>query len=47
MVREAEPGRDLTLTLDRRLQYLAYRELKRTVLKHGARSGSVVSYNFV
>jgi len=42
MVREAEPGRDLTLTLDRRLQYLAYRELKRTVLKHGARSGSVV-----
>jgi cell division protein FtsI (penicillin-binding protein 3) len=42
MVREAVPGRDLSLTLDRRLQYLAYRELKRTVLKHGARSGSVV-----
>jgi cell division protein FtsI (penicillin-binding protein 3) len=42
MVRESVPGRDLSLTLDRRLQYLAYRELKRTVLKHGARSGSVV-----
>jgi cell division protein FtsI (penicillin-binding protein 3) len=41
-VREAEPGRELRLTIDRRLQYLAYRELKRTVLKHGARSGSVV-----
>jgi len=42
VVREAEPGQDLSLTIDRRLQYLAYRELKRTVLKHGARSGSVV-----
>ncbi len=42
VVREAEPGHDLSLTIDRRLQYLAYRELKRTVLKHGARSGSVV-----
>jgi len=42
LLREAEHGHDLTLTIDRRLQYLAYRELKRTVLKHGARSGSVV-----
>ena len=42
MVREAEHGRHLSLTIDRSLQYLAYRELKRTVLKHGARSGSVV-----
>lgn len=42
LVRESEPGQDLMLTIDRRLQYLAYRELKRTVLKHGARSGSVV-----
>jgi len=42
VIREAEHGHDLRLTLDRRLQYLAYRELKRTVLKHGARSGSVV-----
>ena len=42
MVRESVPGHDLSLTIDRRLQYLAYRELKRTVLKHPARSGSVV-----
>jgi cell division protein FtsI (penicillin-binding protein 3) len=42
VLREAEHGHDLTLTIDRRLQYLAYRELKRTVLKHGARSGTVV-----
>ncbi len=42
VIREAEHGHDLHLTLDRRLQYLAYRELKRTVLKHGARSGSIV-----
>ena len=42
MVRESVPGHDLSLTIDRRLQHLAYRELKRTVLKHGARSGSVV-----
>jgi cell division protein FtsI (penicillin-binding protein 3) len=42
MVRESVPGHDLSLTIDRRLQYLAYGELKRTLLKHGARSGSVV-----
>lgn len=37
----AEPGRDLTLTIDRELQYLAYRELKRAVKQRGAVSGSV------
>ncbi|HSM68951.1 MAG TPA: penicillin-binding transpeptidase domain-containing protein [Xanthomonadales bacterium] len=42
LIKAASPGNDLQLTLDRRLQYLAYTELKRTVLKHGARSGSVV-----
>lgn len=42
LIRDAEPGRELRLTIDRRLQYLAYRELKRSVLEHGARSGSVV-----
>jgi cell division protein FtsI (penicillin-binding protein 3) len=41
-VKEAVPGKDLRLTIDRRLQYLAYRELKRAVLEHGALSGSVV-----
>jgi len=41
-IRKPVPGRDLTLSLDRRLQYLAYRELKRAVLQHKARSGSAV-----
>jgi len=41
-IRSPEPGRDLRLTLDRRIQYLAYRALKRAVRKHGARSGSLV-----
>jgi len=42
LIKESDPGSDLHLTIDKRLQYLAYRELKSTVLKHGARSGSVV-----
>jgi len=42
LIREARPGRDLRLTIDRRLQYLAFRDLKTTVMEFGARSGSVV-----
>jgi len=42
LLREAEPGRELQLTLDRRLQFLAYRELVATVAEYRARSGSVV-----
>ncbi len=42
LVRQSHPGQDIHITLDKRLQYLAYRELKETVLQHGARSGSVV-----
>ncbi len=41
-VAEAEPGKSLTLTLDLRLQYLAYRELKSAVQHYQAQSGSVV-----
>lgn len=41
-IREARPGRDLQLSLDRRIQYLAYRELKAAVIAHQARAGSVV-----
>jgi cell division protein FtsI (penicillin-binding protein 3) len=41
-VAAAEPGRDLILSIDRRLQYLAYRELKSAILEHNASSGSVV-----
>jgi cell division protein FtsI (penicillin-binding protein 3) len=36
------PGRDLRTSIDLRLQYLAYRELKATVTASRARSGSVV-----
>ncbi|MGY6554112.1 MAG: peptidoglycan D,D-transpeptidase FtsI family protein [Wenzhouxiangella sp.] len=42
LVRDARPGRDLQLTLDRRLQYLAFRELKVGVQAVGAASGTVV-----
>ncbi len=35
-------GKDLTLSIDRRLQFLAYRELKRAVQKHNAVSASAV-----
>lgn len=42
LIREASPGRDLRLTIDRRLQYLAFRDLKSAVMEYGARSGSVV-----
>lgn len=42
-VREvAQAGGDLQLTLDLRLQYLAYRELKAAVTQHQATSGSAV-----
>jgi cell division protein FtsI (penicillin-binding protein 3) len=41
-IRPARPGQDATLTLDQRLQYLAYRELKAAVQAHGARAGSLV-----
>lgn len=41
-IRAVRPGRDLALSLDLRLQYLAYRELKAAVLQNRARAGSVV-----
>jgi cell division protein FtsI (penicillin-binding protein 3) len=41
-IRSAHPGKTLRLSIDRRIQYLAYRELKAAVSKHRARSGSVV-----
>jgi cell division protein FtsI (penicillin-binding protein 3) len=35
-------GRDVHLAIDLRLQYAAYRELKRAVVEHGASAGAVV-----
>ncbi|QWP79341.1 penicillin-binding protein 2 [Lysobacter sp. K5869] len=42
LVRSAEPGKDITLTLDRRIQYLTYRELRRALNDTGASSASAV-----
>ena len=42
LIQAPRPGRDVILAMDRRLQYLAYRELKRAVLRHRARGGSAV-----
>lgn len=42
LVAPPEPGRDLYLSIDRRIQYLAYRELTATLLEHNASSGSMV-----
>ena len=41
-VSEAIPGKNLDLSIDLRLQYLAYRELKSAVTHYKAESGSVV-----
>lgn len=41
-ISEPRPGKDLRLSLDRRLQYLAYRELKAAVQQHQAKAGSLV-----
>jgi cell division protein FtsI (penicillin-binding protein 3) len=35
-------GSDLHLSIDSRLQYIAYRELKSAVMGHGAKSGSLI-----
>ena len=42
VVKEPRPGHDLPLSIDRRIQYLAYHELNNTLEKYAAKSGSVV-----
>jgi cell division protein FtsI (penicillin-binding protein 3) len=41
-IRRPRPGKDLVLSIDRRIQYLAYRELKAAVQEHKAKSASAV-----
>jgi cell division protein FtsI (penicillin-binding protein 3) len=41
-LRAPRAGQQLTLSIDRHLQYLAYHELKAAIQKHQARAGSVV-----
>ncbi|GHE33282.1 penicillin-binding protein 3 [Vulcaniibacterium thermophilum] len=42
LVRPAQPGKDLTLSIDRRIQFLAYRELRAALERTGAKAGSAV-----
>lgn len=41
-VKAPKPGRDLVLSLNQHIQYLAYRELADAILSHKARAGAVV-----
>lgn len=45
LIRDARPGHDLHLSINLRLQYLAYRELLDTVQRHQADAGSLVMMN--
>ncbi len=42
LIKAAEPGHPLVLSIDRRLQYLAHRELREALAEHRAEAGSVV-----
>ncbi len=41
-IEPAEPGQNIATSIDLRIQYLAYRELKKAVMAHKATSGSAV-----
>jgi cell division protein FtsI (penicillin-binding protein 3) len=41
-IRAMRPGRNLVLSVDLRIQYLAYRELKAAIRDHRAKSGSAI-----
>lgn len=41
-IRAPKPGRDLATSIDLRIQYLAYRELKSAMKEYQARAGSVI-----
>lgn len=42
LIRDARPGQEMALSIDLRLQYLAYRELKAVVQAHNAHGGTLV-----
>jgi len=44
-IKTADPGKTLMLSIDRRLQYLAYRELKKAVVYNKAKGGSLIILN--
>ena len=43
VLREARPGKDLTLSIDLRIQYLQHKELQKAVALNNASSGSIVT----
>ncbi|MFP8967126.1 peptidoglycan D,D-transpeptidase FtsI family protein [Pokkaliibacter sp. CJK22405] len=42
LIKQSRPGQDLALTIDLRLQYLAYQALKGIVAENGAKAGTMV-----
>ncbi|MGH8135889.1 MAG: peptidoglycan D,D-transpeptidase FtsI family protein, partial [Steroidobacteraceae bacterium] len=44
-IRAPRPGEDLVTSIDLRIQYLAYRELKSAISRYRARAGSVIVIN--
>jgi cell division protein FtsI (penicillin-binding protein 3) len=42
VVKDAQPGKNITLTLDKNIQYLAEKELSKAVLSSGAKSGMAI-----
>ncbi|XUO84517.1 penicillin-binding transpeptidase domain-containing protein [Halomonas sp. KM007] len=42
VIRDAQPGGELTLSIDQRIQYMAYRELRAAVAEHEADGGVLV-----
>ena len=42
IIESSEPGKELRLSIDRRIQYLAYRELKTAIAHHAAKSGTLI-----
>jgi cell division protein FtsI (penicillin-binding protein 3) len=42
LVKPAEPGKELTLSIDRRIQFLAYKELRNALVTNKAAAGSMV-----
>lgn len=43
LIQSPKPGQDVVLSIDSKIQYLAYRELARAVKKQRAKSGSIVA----
>ncbi|HUS04659.1 MAG TPA: penicillin-binding transpeptidase domain-containing protein [Bryobacteraceae bacterium] len=42
---DPQPGKNLTLSIDERIQYIAERELKKAVIENSCKTGSVVAMN--